>query len=148
MIVILIVTESTHILEGIKSKKDPPIPSLDDDDFANKAYNYYKKVTCGSKGAKKATDIFKEIHDAPKEQQDEKRKKYNIWSILTAAVFNDVLCINKTLTAKDFGEMGKKMDENACEDTKRVYTEKDKVPKEIQNLNKKYLTFVNKTSCA
>jgi hypothetical protein len=148
MIFILIVSGSNHILEGVKSK-DPAIPSLDDNDFAEKAYNYYKKVTCGSKGAKKASEIFKEINDATKEQQDEIRKKYNLFSIVWGYVFNELICVKKTLTIQEMGDMyGKHKTEKECEDGKRQLTAKHKVPKEIQDLNKKYLAFANKTYCS
>jgi hypothetical protein len=151
MIVILIVTESTHILEGIKSKSknDPAIPSLDDSDFAEKAYNYHKNVTCGTKGAKKAADIIKEINDAPKEQKDEIINKYNFLSIFWAAYYGEGICVDKTIKQKDIGDMfGKHRDDESCKNIIKQLSATDKVPKEIQDLNKKYLAFAKKTYCS
>lgn len=151
MIFILIVAGSNHILEGVKSKskKDPPIPSLEDSDFAEKAYNYHKNVTCGTKGAKKASEIIKEINDAPKEKKDEIINKYNFWSIVWAYLFNEIICVKKTLTIQEMGDMyGKKKTEKECEVPKKQLSATDKVPKEIQDLNKKYLAFAKKTYCS
>jgi len=153
MIFILIIAGSNHILEGVKSKKskkskDPPIPSLDDSDFAEKAYNYHKKVTCGSKGAKKASELFKEINNAPEEKKDEIRKKYDWMALFWAGILNDEICVKKTMKTNNFEHFGKKKNERGCEDITRTLSTKDKVPKEVQNLNKKYLAFANKTYCS
>jgi hypothetical protein len=151
MIFILIVAGSNHILEGVKSKskKDPPIPSLDDSDFAEKAYNYHKKVTCGSKGAKKISEVLKEVENAPEEKKDEIWKKYDVMAFLGGMVLNDGICVKKNISPKDIGEWyGKKKNERDCESIIRTYSTKDKVPKEVQDLNKKYLAFANKTFCS
>lgn len=100
MIFILIVAGSNHILEGVKSKKDPPIPSLDDDDFAEKAYNYHKKVTCGSKGVKKVSEIFKQLRDATQEQSKALNEKYRLSAMLFPLIFNESICIDKTSRKK------------------------------------------------